>query len=97
MKVCLNMVLFLTCWSRGSFLTDSTSVNSAAWNSLPDGIMRATDVMIGGKTALIAGYGDVGKLSFHSPWAWFGYALYSRPLCRGRHSRGREIPHLQEA
>merc|ERR1712228_747669 len=30
-------------------------------HSLPDGIMRATDVMIGGKTALICGYGDVGK------------------------------------
>jgi adenosylhomocysteinase len=30
-------------------------------HSLPDGIMRATDVMIAGKTALIAGYGDVGK------------------------------------
>lgn len=30
-------------------------------HSLPDGIMRATDVMIGGKRVLIAGYGDVGK------------------------------------
>jgi len=30
-------------------------------HSLPDGIMRATDVMIGGKTALVCGYGDVGK------------------------------------
>jgi len=30
-------------------------------HSLPDGIMRATDVMIGGKRALICGYGDVGK------------------------------------
>jgi len=30
-------------------------------HSLPDGIMRATDVMIGGKRALVAGYGDVGK------------------------------------
>jgi adenosylhomocysteinase len=30
-------------------------------HSLPDGIMRATDVMIAGKTALICGYGDVGK------------------------------------
>lgn len=30
-------------------------------HSLPDGIMRATDVMIGGKTVLISGYGDVGK------------------------------------
>merc|ERR1712060_740845 len=30
-------------------------------HSLPDGIMRATDVMIGGKTSVICGYGDVGK------------------------------------
>jgi adenosylhomocysteinase len=30
-------------------------------HSLIDGINRATDVMIGGKTALVAGYGDVGK------------------------------------
>merc|ERR1712150_281003 len=28
---------------------------------LPDGIMRATDVVIGGKRALVCGYGDVGK------------------------------------
>jgi len=30
-------------------------------HSLPDGIMRATDVMIAGKTVVICGYGDVGK------------------------------------
>jgi adenosylhomocysteinase len=30
-------------------------------HSLVDGINRATDVMIGGKVALILGYGDVGK------------------------------------
>merc|ERR1712078_670061 len=30
-------------------------------HSLPDSIMRATDVMIGGKRAMIFGYGDVGK------------------------------------
>merc|ERR1719498_47614 len=30
-------------------------------HSLPDGIMRATDVMLGGKRSLICGYGDVGK------------------------------------
>jgi adenosylhomocysteinase len=30
-------------------------------HSLIDGINRGTDVMIGGKTALILGYGDVGK------------------------------------
>jgi len=30
-------------------------------HSLPDGIMRATDVMLGGKVVVVAGYGDVGK------------------------------------
>jgi len=30
-------------------------------HSLPDGIMRATDVMLGGKRVLICGFGDVGK------------------------------------
>mmetsp|Transcript_20621 Transcript_20621/g.83700 ORF Transcript_20621/g.83700 Transcript_20621/m.83700 type:complete len:490 (-) Transcript_20621:2510-3979(-) len=30
-------------------------------HSLPDGLMRATDVMLAGKSILIAGYGDVGK------------------------------------
>jgi len=30
-------------------------------HSLPDGIMRATDVMIAGKKTVICGYGDVGK------------------------------------
>jgi adenosylhomocysteinase len=30
-------------------------------HSLPDGLMRATDVMLGGKTAVICGYGEVGK------------------------------------
>jgi len=30
-------------------------------HSLPDGIMRATDVMLGGKRAVVCGFGDVGK------------------------------------
>jgi adenosylhomocysteinase len=30
-------------------------------HSLPDGINRATDVLIGGKTVFVVGYGDVGK------------------------------------
>ncbi|HOW97940.1 MAG TPA: adenosylhomocysteinase [Kiritimatiellia bacterium] len=30
-------------------------------HSLVDGIMRATDVMVSGKVAVVAGYGDVGK------------------------------------
>jgi adenosylhomocysteinase len=35
-------------------------------HSLIDGINRATDVMIGGKVAVICGYGDVGKGCAHS-------------------------------
>lgn len=29
--------------------------------SLPDGIKRATDIMIAGKVAVVCGFGDVGK------------------------------------
>ncbi|MFF3609415.1 adenosylhomocysteinase [Streptomyces sp. NPDC002463] len=35
-------------------------------HSLVDGINRATDVLIGGKTAVVCGYGDVGKGSAES-------------------------------
>jgi len=35
-------------------------------HSLPDGIMRATDVMIAGKEVVVCGYGDVGKGSAQS-------------------------------
>lgn len=35
-------------------------------HSLPDGINRATDVLIGGKVAVVCGYGDVGKGSAES-------------------------------
>ncbi len=35
-------------------------------HSLVDGIMRATDVMISGKVAVVAGFGDVGKGSAQS-------------------------------
>ena len=30
-------------------------------HSLPDGLMRATDVMIAGKQVVVCGFGDVGK------------------------------------
>jgi adenosylhomocysteinase len=30
-------------------------------HSLPDGLMRATDVMLGGKVAVVLGFGEVGK------------------------------------
>jgi len=35
-------------------------------HSLPDGLMRATDVMLAGKKAVICGYGDVGKGCAHA-------------------------------
>ncbi|MFH1475948.1 MAG: adenosylhomocysteinase [Verrucomicrobiota bacterium] len=35
-------------------------------HSLVDGIMRATDIMLAGKVAVVAGYGDVGKGSCQS-------------------------------
>merc|ERR1712165_530784 len=58
--------------SKGELLMPAINVNDCVTkskfdnvygcrHSLPDGIMRATDVMIGGKRALVCGYGDVGK------------------------------------
>jgi adenosylhomocysteinase len=57
---------------RGELLFPAINVNDSVTkskfdnfygcrHSLIDGINRATDVMIGGKTALVLGYGDVGK------------------------------------
>lgn len=57
---------------RGELLVPAVNVNDSVTKSkfdniygcresLVDGIKRATDVMIAGKTALICGYGDVGK------------------------------------
>jgi len=40
--------------------------NYGCRHSLPDGIMRATDVMLAGKKVLVCGYGDVGKGSASS-------------------------------
>ena len=57
---------------RGELLFPAINVNDSVTkskfdnkygirHSLPDGLNRATDVLIGGKTALVIGYGDVGK------------------------------------
>ncbi|MCX6996724.1 MAG: adenosylhomocysteinase [Kiritimatiellaeota bacterium] len=62
---------------RGELLFPAFNVNDAVTkskfdniygcrHSLVDGIMRATDVMIAGKIAVVAGYGDVGKGSCQS-------------------------------
>jgi len=58
--------------AKGTLLVPAINVNDCVTkskfdnvygcrHSLPDGIMRATDVMIGGKRVLICGFGDVGK------------------------------------
>ena len=57
---------------QGSLLFPAINVNDSVTkskfdnlygckHSLPDGICRATDVMLAGKRAVICGYGDVGK------------------------------------
>ncbi len=62
---------------RGELLFPAFNVNDAVTkskfdnlygcrHSLVDGICRATDVMLAGKVAVIAGYGDVGKGSCQS-------------------------------
>merc|ERR1712124_204735 len=52
-------------------------------HSLPDGIMRATDVMIGGKRCLICGYGDVGKGSAFAMLGCGGRVMITEidPIC----------------
>ncbi|KAE8688411.1 Adenosylhomocysteinase [Hibiscus syriacus] len=58
--------------TNGSLLFPAINVNDSVTkskfdklygcrHSLPDGLMRATDVMISGKVAVVCGYGDVGK------------------------------------
>lgn len=58
--------------ARGELITAAINVNDSVTkskfdnvygcrHSLPDGIMRATDVMLAGKHIVICGYGDVGK------------------------------------
>jgi adenosylhomocysteinase len=57
---------------RGDLLFPAFNVNDAVTkskfdnkygcrHSLPDGICRATDILMGGKVSVVAGYGDVGK------------------------------------
>jgi adenosylhomocysteinase len=52
-------------------------------HSLPDGLCRATDVMIAGKRVFIAGFGDVGKGCAHAMKAAGGIVTVSEidPIC----------------
>ncbi|HXK49056.1 MAG TPA: adenosylhomocysteinase [Clostridiales bacterium] len=64
-------------FENGELLLPSINVNDSVTKSkfdnlygcresLPDGIKRATDVMLAGKVAVVCGYGDVGKGSARS-------------------------------
>ncbi len=64
-------------FEQGKLLVPAINVNDSVTKSkfdnlygcresLADGIKRATDLMIAGKVAFVAGYGDVGKGSAHS-------------------------------
>ncbi|MBC7680444.1 MAG: adenosylhomocysteinase, partial [Pseudorhodobacter sp.] len=52
-------------------------------HSLVDGIFRATDVMLAGKTCVVFGYGDVGKGSAESPRAQGARVIVTEvdPIC----------------
>ena len=51
--------------------------------SLPDGIKRATDIMVAGKVVVICGYGDVGKGSAQSMKAFGARVIITEidPIC----------------
>jgi len=79
---------------RGELLFPAINVNDSVTkckfdnlygcrHSLPDGIMRATDVMIAAKTAWVAGFGDVGKGSAMSLKAAGARVIVSEidPIC----------------
>jgi adenosylhomocysteinase len=68
--------------------------------SLADGIKRATDVMLAGKTVVVAGYGDVGKGSAHSLRAYGARVLVTEidPICALQAAmEGFEVTTMEEA
>merc|ERR1719426_161703 len=79
---------------KGELLFPAINVNDCVTNSkfdnvygcrhsLPDGIMRATDVMLSGKKVVICGFGDVGKGSAASMAAQAAvvYITEIDPIC----------------
>lgn len=79
---------------RGELLIPAINVNDSVTKSkfdnlygcresLADGIKRATDVMIAGKVAVVAGYGDVGKGCAHSMRSYGARVIVTEidPIC----------------
>ncbi|CAD7841771.1 MAG: Adenosylhomocysteinase (EC 3.3.1.1) [Olavius algarvensis Delta 4 endosymbiont] len=68
--------------------------------SLADGIKRATDVMIAGKTVVVCGYGDVGKGCAHSMRGFGARVIVTEidPICALQASmEGFEVLTMEEA
>lgn len=68
--------------------------------SLIDGIKRATDVMVAGKTVVVAGYGDVGKGCAHSMANMGARVLITEidPICALQASmEGFEVTTMEDA
>ncbi len=68
--------------------------------SLPDGIKRATDVMVAGKTVLVCGYGEVGKGCCQSMRAFGARVLVTEidPICALQAAmEGYEVTTVEEA
>ncbi|MBI9033406.1 MAG: adenosylhomocysteinase [Bacteroidales bacterium] len=96
---------------RGELLIPAINVNDSVTKSkfdnlygcresLADGIKRATDVMIAGKVAVIAGYGDVGKGCAHSMRTYGARVLVTEidPICALQAAmEGFEVTTMDEA
>ncbi|MBI1732347.1 MAG: adenosylhomocysteinase [Gammaproteobacteria bacterium] len=96
---------------RGELLFPAINVNDSVTkskfdnlygcrHSLVDGIMRATDVMIAGKIAVVAGYGDVGKGSCQSLRGQAARVIVTEidPICALQASmEGYEVMTMDEA
>lgn len=68
--------------------------------SLADGIKRATDTMVAGKTVVVAGFGDVGKGSAHSLRGFGARVLVTEvdPICALQAAmEGFEVTTMEEA
>jgi len=69
-------------------------------HSLPDGICRASDVMIGGKVAVVCGYGEVGKGSAQALRGQGARVIVTEidPICALQAAmEGYEVKPLEEA
>ena len=96
---------------RGELLVPAINVNDSVTKSkfdnlygcresLADGIMRATDVMIAGKVVVVLGYGDVGKGCAHSMRTYGARVLITEidPICALQAAmEGFEVTTMEEA